>query len=268
MRRNPRVQQAIIANAVMLLFFYITLFWQISNINTGSYLRVSQEGLPRVITSNMGMISTFIQSNIFFSAGVTCAIQMPLWIPVFKRESSNRLYSSTAYYFARVSSGMLFQFVFPLIITIPTFWTIGIKISLLNYVLFILNGMSIVAAGCGIGFVIGVTFDNPEYANLVINNIQNYCFLLAGTFLSYKNLDPFDFGISYLSPNRYAVEINTRLLSANLVDSNVITQQQVLDHYMMSIGFGGCFGSMWAITVGYVLLGWAIIVFRNSGKRA
>ena len=96
---------------------------------------------------------------------------MPLWIPIFKRETSNRLYSPTAYFFARVLSGMMFQFVFPLILTIPTYWVMGIQISFTNYLLFIFNGMSIVAAGCGIGFLIGVTIDNPEHGNIVINNI-------------------------------------------------------------------------------------------------
>jgi len=62
-------------------------------------------------------------------------IQMPLQVPVFKRELMNKMYSPTIYYFGRVASGMLIQVFYPIILNLILFWGLGISDSAKNFFL-------------------------------------------------------------------------------------------------------------------------------------
>jgi len=77
-----------------------------------------------------------------------------------RRELMNRMYTPTAYYLARVSSGIIFQYIYPVILSTVVFWCYGIHITSLNFFLFMLNALGVVTSGCAIGFLCGVAFDN------------------------------------------------------------------------------------------------------------
>jgi hypothetical protein len=56
-------------------------------------------------------------------------LQMPMQVPVFKRELMNKMYHPMIYYLARVTSGTLIQLIQPLIMTVVVFFGLGIEIS-------------------------------------------------------------------------------------------------------------------------------------------
>lgn len=52
-------------------------------------------------------LAFLLGNNLMFPAISTVIIQMPVQVPVFKREIMNNMYSPTIYYFARALSGIL-----------------------------------------------------------------------------------------------------------------------------------------------------------------
>ena len=52
--------------------------------------------------------STMIMNNIYNWAALGCILQLPLWVPVLRRELMNRMYSPGNYFLARTISGTIF----------------------------------------------------------------------------------------------------------------------------------------------------------------
>lgn len=87
---------------------------------------------------------------------------MPIWVPVMKRELMNKMYTTTTYYWGRVLSCIMFQLVYPILVSTISFWFIGAKITFGNFILYVLNGIGVCISGCAIGFLFGNIFDNDE----------------------------------------------------------------------------------------------------------
>jgi hypothetical protein len=62
-------------------------------------------------------------------------IQMPLQVPVFKREIMNKMYSPTVYFFARVTSGIIIQLFYPIAMSLIVFFGLGISETSENFFL-------------------------------------------------------------------------------------------------------------------------------------
>lgn len=107
-------------------------------------------------------VSTIMNNNLFFYGIFVSILQMPLWVPIMKRELMNRMYSTTTYFYGRVASCIFFQLVYPLLITLICFWFLGIQLNFKNFCLFVLNGLGICFNGCAIGFLFGNLFENDE----------------------------------------------------------------------------------------------------------
>ena len=76
-------------------------------------------------------------NNLMFPAQMLVIIQMPLQVPVFKREIMNKMYSPTIYYFARVTSGMIIQLFYPIAMTLIVFFGLGITENAENFFLWL-----------------------------------------------------------------------------------------------------------------------------------
>ena len=150
--RNPRVFQSAIINSTYLSIVFSACFY-----HAGDISRFDTE--EKAYASWMG-ISTIIVNNSFYYGIFVSILQMPIWVPVMKRELMNKMYTTTTYYWGRVTSCILFQLVYPVLISSISFWFIGADITFVNFIMFVMNAVGVCLSGCSIGFLFGNTFDN------------------------------------------------------------------------------------------------------------
>jgi hypothetical protein len=185
-------------------------------------------------------VATILQNNLYFYGATTCIIQMPLWVPVLRRELMNRMYSPSMYYWARVTSGIIFQFIYPLLVSFCLFWTLGITISVQNFFFFMINACGIVTCGCAVGFLFGVSFNNDQLALTFMTFFLQYTYLLGGGFSNNKTRDIVNQYLMYASPCRYGAENYFRIFA----DGNIPpddTLERALNFYGFNLGYEICF---------------------------
>ena len=255
--RNPRVVQSAIINSTYLSIVFGACFFM-----SGDVSRFDSE--QKAYSSWMG-IATLICNNSFYYGIFVSILQMPTWVPVMKRELMNRMYSTSTYYWGRVTSCIIFQLVYPVLISSITFWFIGIDLTFWNFLMFVLNAVGVCLSGCSIGFLFGNTFDNDILCLQSAQMLNFYMFLLAGGWTNLNDLDKFNHAMSYLSPCRYSVEINMRIISDNNVPNGGYYDDRdaLLAHYGYTLGYPRCFSALYLIAVILLIIGWCIILFRN-----
>lgn len=160
-----------------------------------------------------------LMNNIYNWAALGCILQLPLWVPVLKRELMNRMYTPGSYFLARTISGTLFQMAYPTILTLIIFWLLGIKVTAAHFFFMLLGAYGIVLCGCGLGYVVGSMFDFPQAANMFLSLCLQYTYLISGGFANTSSMIGFNRVLSYASPCRYVNEIFFRIF-ANTDSSN------------------------------------------------
>ena len=94
------------------------------------------ESYYRKAIGNWVGLSFLLANNLMFPSIMVVIIQMPLQVPVFKRELMNKMYTPTIYFFARIFSGMVLQIFYPIIMTLIVYWGLKIDNSAENFFLF------------------------------------------------------------------------------------------------------------------------------------
>ena len=195
-----------------------------------------------------------------FPALMLVIIQMPLQVPVFKRELMNKMYTPTIYYFARVSSGMLIQVFYPCIFTLVTFWGFKINESAENFFLWLFLSLQLNLVGCSMGYFCGVTFDDDNSARSLSTFLMLLFMLTAGGFNNAGTYPPFVEQIQYVSPNRYAVEGFFRGI---IRDHPYVDEDKLLDKMGFHIGDLLVHILLGALFFMFLFLGWFSIWFKN-----
>jgi hypothetical protein len=131
-----------------------------------------------------------------------------------KIELINKIYSTSSFYFARVISCLIYQLIYPLILSFICFWFLGITIVIRTFVLFLLMTIGVCFCGCSLGFILASLLETESRARAEAELVFYYLILLGGGWSNLTRLDPFNSFMSYLSPCRYAVETYFRLISS------------------------------------------------------
>ena len=76
----------------------------------------------------------------------------------------NKMYTPTAYFFARVLAALIMSFFSPLVMSIIIYLSLGIPLSPYCFILFLLTAVEITFIGVGIGHLAGVLFDDFDNA--------------------------------------------------------------------------------------------------------
>ena len=126
--RNPSTLRLIFSNAIIMGLVTLSIFYK-----AGDFYHAKTAG--QAFGNFVGM-SFATSNNFLFPAVSAVVLQMPLQVPVFKREVMNRMYSPTVYYFARILSGILVQLFYPTALVLILFFGLGITISVENFFLF------------------------------------------------------------------------------------------------------------------------------------
>ena len=203
-----------------------------------------------------------IMNNVYNWAALGCILQLPLWVPILRRELMNRMYSPGNYFLARTISGTIFQMAYPTILGLIIFWLLGIHITAANFFLFLLNSWGIVLCGCGLGYMIGSMFDFPQAANMFLSLVLQYTYLVSGGFANPNTMIGFNRILSYGSACRYSNEIFFRIFSDNLNDTTGKTES-IADKQGYNIGMWKSFVCLYSIGIIYVILGYLVVLFKN-----
>ena len=72
--------------------------------------------------SNFLGLSFLVASDQFITMSMAQVLQIPVARPVFMREVANRMYSTSAYYLASSTASMFSFFIYPLVVTLVSFY--------------------------------------------------------------------------------------------------------------------------------------------------
>ena len=149
--RNPRTLNAVFFNAFFFGLLILALFWKV-----GDYTRATT--VNQAVGNWIG-IAFMLSNSLIFPSLMVVIIQMPVQVPVFKREIMNKMYTPAIYYCARVISGMLLQIFYPIILTLVVYWGLAIDNSFENFFYYLTLSIEINLVGCALGYMAGVSFD-------------------------------------------------------------------------------------------------------------
>ena len=145
---------------------------------------------------------------------------MPLQVVVFERETSNKMYGSSVYYFGRVLSSMIVMVCYPILLSCVVFFGLGTEISFYNFFMFLLMSVESNLVGCALAYMCGVCFNNLTSAMRTADFLMSWFMCLSGGFSNAGTLPWAVKMLSYLSPNRYMNEAYVRRLVAGYSEEN------------------------------------------------
>lgn len=117
-------------------------------------------------------------------------------MPVFKRESSNKMYSPTAYFWGRITSNALAQVFYPINCVLIVFWGLSIDTSLTNFAMFILYAVLTNFEAISLGFFLGSLMKDVQAAAVTLVLFQLLFMLTSG---GLGNVDSFPTVIKWVS---------------------------------------------------------------------
>lgn len=103
--RNPRSLSAILFNGMFTALLVLALFWHVGVYNENELM--TDPAIRGRFVGNLLGLGFMMTNNICFSSSSGVIIQMPLQVPVFKREKANKMYTNSAYYFGRFWSNTI-----------------------------------------------------------------------------------------------------------------------------------------------------------------
>ena len=186
--RNPRSLNAILLNGIFTALLVLALFW-----NVGEYdaQDLNNPALQGRFVGNLLGLAFMMTNNICFSSSSGVIIQMPLQVPVFRREKANKMYTSTTYFFSRFWSNSLLQLFYPISTVLVVFGGLKIDNSFENIALFMLYAVILNLVMIAQGYFCGTLSDNENVAQQT-NTFLMILFMLtsgglanAGSFPSY-----------------------------------------------------------------------------------
>lgn len=182
-----------------------------------------------VFLQNTRGAAFMFQNQLSLSASINVILQMPMQLPVMKRELANKMYSPSAYYLGRFISNMLLQIAYPVIMIFCTFFFLGIDTSYENLGMFLAYGLVSNFVFCGQGFCLGILVPDEDAVKIVNILIVMVLIAVCGTVCSLDTASWFIRGLSYVSPSRYNCEGFSRRILYNLPENPFVTEDVILD---------------------------------------
>ena len=74
-----------------------------------------------------------MSDQVSFNGSVTCILQLPLQLPVMKRELANKMYVPTTYLLGRFIANMITNIVYPMVMILMMYWGLGLRETNYNF---------------------------------------------------------------------------------------------------------------------------------------
>tara|TARA_B110000285_G_scaffold230234_1_gene296462 strand:- start:311 stop:937 length:627 start_codon:yes stop_codon:yes gene_type:complete len=163
LKRNPRSWNGIVFNGFFTGLLTLSLYIHIGRFPEEKI----EQGGPEFIgwIYNLSGLGFLLANNISFSSSSSVILQMPLMVPVFKREVANNMYTPSTYYLGRFFSHMILQLFYPVSFVCIVFWGLNIDESWQNWLMFVLYAGLLNLAMNAQGYFCGVLTDDDQGAN-------------------------------------------------------------------------------------------------------
>lgn len=210
------------------------IFWDLGHDRTGVNGKVGFAfflGLNQTMTGMMSVLLVFITER-----------------PVFLREYANKTYGVMPYFMSKSLVEAPFQLLFPILISLITYFAVGFTAEIGKFLIFCLILMTVVFTATSVGFFLGCLFDNSSKATTGSMLFMMPYFIFGGYFVNLKDVYVWLRWLQYLSPIRYSMEA---LLRNEFEDNSDYSadDQKVYEQYDYNIGLWGCIGLLflWAV---------------------
>lgn len=117
--RNPLILFAIVFLSIFQAFLLSTIFGGVGSEDLG----INFQKDVSICTNYLGF-SFLITSDQFIICAFAMIMQIPQSYPVYMRETKNRMYRPTVYYFANLLSAICCHFFYPLFVSLGSFYFI------------------------------------------------------------------------------------------------------------------------------------------------
>mmetsp|Transcript_29560 Transcript_29560/g.45059 ORF Transcript_29560/g.45059 Transcript_29560/m.45059 type:complete len:106 (+) Transcript_29560:1503-1820(+) len=101
------------------------------------------------------------------SATLNVILQVPMQVPVTRRELGSKMYSPATAFLGRFFSNMIIQVMYPACVTLILFWALGINTSFENLMMTFVYAIATTFVFVGQGFTIGTVFENEDTAKQI-----------------------------------------------------------------------------------------------------
>eukprot|EP00347_Sterkiella_histriomuscorum_P018132 403346668 len=263
--RNPRTLNATLFNSIFIGLLVLAIYFKVGDMSgiLNQHTVEDAESFYRKTIGNWVGLSFLLSNNLMFPAIMVVIIQMPLQVPVFKRELMNKMYTPTIYFFARVFSGMLLQIFYPILMTLIVYWGLKIDESAENFFLFFSLSIQINLVGCAMGYFCGVMFDDDNSARSLSTFMMLFFMLTSGALNNAGTYIPVIDQLQYVSPNRYSVEGFFRCMIRYNPFLQADPEKQLSElHYTLGDPFVHLL--LLALFCAFLCGGWFVIWVRNK----
>lgn len=163
--RNPRSLMGILFNGAFSALLNLALYWNIGDYSNISFDDPSKAAAYMTWVYNLKGFAFLLANNISFSSSSSVILQMPLQVPVFKRERANSMYSASTYFWGRFLSNVILQSFYPVSTILITYYGLAISDAFGNVLLFILYAIILNFTMCAQGYFCGTLTNNDQAAN-------------------------------------------------------------------------------------------------------
>uniref|UniRef100_H2Z0C5 ABC transporter domain-containing protein n=1 Tax=Ciona savignyi TaxID=51511 RepID=H2Z0C5_CIOSA len=205
----------------------------------------------------------------------------PSELQVFRRDHTNRMYSSWIYFISKNITEFPVYLIYPLFMCTLVYFLAGFYPSAENFIYFYLTVALVVGTGVSFGYMLSCTTRNPQTALIVTPAILMPMFLFSGIFLRSGNVPDFLGWLRYLSWFYYGFEILTRNQWIG-VDSIVCPQSNMTFNKVMCLTDGRSvmaaydvnpndmytnLGGLFALLIGFRIIAFMALSYRVSDKK-
>ena len=163
----------------------------------------------------------------FMSPALAQVLQLPILKPVFFREQSSKMYSSSAYFLSGWFTSTFNLLMYPIVSSLISFWSLGLNdSSFSNYLNWLGMLILLTIQGSTLAFMFGSVCHDMQEASDYLATIIMFQVYGSGVYTSLKDANWFVKFLGYTSPFRYA---NERLMRLALKDLSF--QDQICDFY-------------------------------------
>lgn len=155
---------------------------------------------------NTSGMSLNLANQLTMSASFNVVFQVPLQIPVLKRELGSKMYVPSAYYIGRFVSNILIQMFYPIIMITTIFLGLGIDHNIENYSMMMLIAFLGNFVFCGQGYFMGTVISDENQAKSLNMLLVLILFPTSGVMVNLDQANIFVKAIADVSPLRYVNE--------------------------------------------------------------
>ena len=214
---------------------------------------------------NLSGLSFLLATNISFQCSMSVILQMPLQVPVLKRELANNMYSPTANILGKFTSNVILQFIYPLTLVLVLFWGLGISTTFENFCFFVLLSFLHCVTMSAQGYWCGVCSDYDSVAREMNISLLLVYMLTSGGLANVNSFPVYITWVQYINPVRYANQAYFYILTRQIPNE---APDFVRDEIIKSYGYDAitdaqCYWVLFGLMCMMLTLALVTTNFRN-----